>query len=90
MTEETTLQNDGSSMAPPDAPIGGEQAQYDAAGRLVDTAQVTDTSEELGPQGCPAVSPEDAPFATDKIPAGWNRFPTEEEVAWLNKKFPTE
>jgi hypothetical protein len=43
---------------------------------------------DLGPEGMPAVSPDDAPFSQDDIPSGWNRFPTAEEVDWLNGKYP--
>jgi hypothetical protein len=46
--------------------------------------------EDLGPEGMPPVTESDAPFSVDTIPTGWNRFPTPEEVAYLNEKYPVE
>jgi hypothetical protein len=45
---------------------------------------------DLGPEGMPAVSADDAPFSVHDIPAGWNRHPTQAEVDYLNEKYPVE
>jgi hypothetical protein len=46
--------------------------------------------EDLGPEGMPATNAADGPWATDVIPTGWSRFPTEEEVSYLNGKYPQQ
>ncbi len=38
----------------------------------------------------PAVQPADGPWSRDVIPTGWSRFPTDEEVAYLNDKYPKQ
>lgn len=44
--------------------------------------------EDKGPVGMPAAAASDAPFSETTIPSGWARFPTADEVAYLNEKFP--
>jgi hypothetical protein len=86
--------NPPDSLAPPTDPIAGGSAldtQYTNYGTVKTEAQIAEDGDaaDHGPQGMPAASPDDAPFSETTIPNGWSRFPTAEEVAYLNAKYPT-
>ena len=74
-------------LADPRNPDSVMSVRYRPDGTVMPKAEEVPL-EDLGPEGMPAVSPDDAPFSQDDIPSGWNRFPTAEEVAWLNEKYP--
>jgi hypothetical protein len=74
-------------IANPENPDAVMRVRYNPDGTVQREADAV-PEEDLGPEGMPAVSPDDAPFSTNDIPSGWNRFPTAEEVAWLNTKYP--
>lgn len=44
--------------------------------------------ENQGPPGMPPVAASDGPWDREVIPNGWSRFPTDQEVEYLNKKYP--
>ena len=46
--------------------------------------------EALGPPGMPPVNPADGPWSEDVVPTGWGRYPTSEEVAYLNETYPLQ
>ena len=77
------------AIANPEDPNSVTRIHYNPDG-TVQRADQQAAEEDLGPEGMPAASPDDAPFSTDDIPTGWNRFPTEEEAAYLNAKYPAE
>lgn len=90
---DTPVPTPPDSMAPPDAPIGGGSpldTQYNPDGSVMNEAQKAEAvkPEDAGPTGMPAAAASDAPFSEDVIPGGWSRFPTAEEVAYLNKLYP--
>jgi hypothetical protein len=64
--------------------------QYNNDGTVKTEAQIAEAGDpaDYGPVGMPAASASDAPFSEDVVPGGWSRFPTGEEVAYLNKKYP--
>lgn len=83
------------SMAPPSEAIAGGtplDTQYTNYGTVMteDQKKEAGNPEDKGPLGMPAAAASDAPFSETTIPGGWARFPTAEEVAYLNKLYPTE
>lgn len=84
------------SLAPPaEAIAGGTPAldtQYTNYGTVKTEAQIAEDGDpaDHGPTGMPAAAASDAPFSETTIPGGWARFPTAEEVAYLNKLYPTD
>lgn len=60
----------------------------DGSLKTEDQLKETPAPEDCGPPGMPAAAASDAPFSTKSIPNGWARFPTDEEVSYLNKKYP--
>jgi hypothetical protein len=76
-------------IANPDDPNSVTRVFYRPDGRVLPKAEEV-PPEDLGPLGMSAASADDAPFSTDDIPSGWNRFPTQEEVDYLNEKYPAQ
>lgn len=75
------------ALANPSDPASVMHVRYRPDGTVMPESEEV-PEEDLGPVGMPAASPDDAPFSVDDIPSGWNRFPTAEEVAYLNEKYP--
>ena len=75
------------AIANPEDPDSVTRIRYNPDG-TVQRAKDAVPEGDLGPEGMPAASPDDAPFSTNDIPSGWNRYPTDEEVAYLNEKYP--
>lgn len=67
------------------------EAQYNTAGQLLNPQDVAqpEPTPPTPVDGFPPVSPGDAPFSETVIPRGWAVFPTAEQVAYLNEKYPT-
>jgi len=96
--------DDPSYTPPPEAstqPVVGTESgpatpnpdvQYNPDGTVKTEAQIAEAGDpaDQGPPGLPAAAASDAPFSEDVVPSGWSRFPTADEVAYLNKKYPVE
>lgn len=68
--------------------VEDREFEYTSAGTVA-TDEPEPTEETPAPVTLHPVSPSDAPFSVDVVPPGWSRFPTEEEVTYLNAKYGT-
>ena len=83
--------NQNPSNAPDDHPLSS--LAYNPDGSVKNPALPEEQQQEpadAGPPGMPPVQPADGPWSRNVIPTGWSRFPTDEEVAWLNETYPKQ
>ena len=79
---------DETTAPPPATP--NPDVQYNQDGTVKTEAQIAEAGDpaDYGPAGMPAASASNAPVSEDTVPSGWSRFPTPDEVSYLNKKYP--